>query len=308
MNPTTFTNSTINSSSKKRRDCVNLLPSTYVPLNDTVIIGYGSGDIRHVEGNTRLETMVQMNLDEYSKTRRRADKARIISNIVDQIQTRCRRDGGHGYDEPAFVKFDGDNYWTITDRASREKVTSIFRNHLSHKYKSSSKWKTEKKRVIRKQRKEQQQRKQNPIVGTEDRTEITIGRSNVINGDSYISYHGHDDKLMASSWNNDVVTPKTTTVPMSSNHHHHVCFSARLCDIDDMMKEEATSESLLEQVSTTIFDGDKGDDIESNFDVTTTVLSVEDIKATGRRSFIELLPSKSVGAILPPIDDFSNIF
>ena len=68
---------------------MDLLPSSYVPLNDTVIIGYGSGDIRHVEGNTRLEAMVRMNLDEYSKAKRRADKARIISNVVDKVQAKA---------------------------------------------------------------------------------------------------------------------------------------------------------------------------------------------------------------------------
>ena len=320
MNPTppfTVTDPTINSRGKKRRDCVDLLSSTYVPSNDTVVIGYGSRDIRHVEGNTRLETMVQMSLDEYSKAKRRADKARIISNIVDKVQTRCRRDGKHGYDEPSFVKFDGDNYWTITDRASREKVTSIFRNYLSHMYKSSSKWKTEKKRSKRNHYEKKQQPNQKPIVGMEDRNEITISRSDVINRDGDMSYaNGHGDKLLtATSWIID------DTMSMSPNHcqHHHECFTARLCDIDDIMKdEEATSELVLEQVSTKIFDDDKGNDTIFNEDkgndtsrsndVPTTVLSVEDVRATGRRSFIDFLPSKSVGAILHVLDDVSNVF
>ena len=318
MNPTPpfiVTSLTINSRCKKRRDCVDLLPSTYVPINDTVIIGYGSRDIRHIEGNTRLETMVQMNLNEYSKAKQRADKARIISNIVDKVQTRCRRNARDGYDEPAFVKFDGDNYWTITDRASREKVTSIFRNYLSHKYKSSSKWKTEKKRAKRKHHKQKQQRNETPIVGMEDCTEITISRSNVIKRDSLMGYHNdHGDKLTATSWNID------GTMSTSANHceHHHECFLAKLYDIDDMMKEEATSDLVLEHVSTKIFDedkgtdamvsDDKGNDTSRSNDVPTTVLSVEDVKATGRRSFIDFLPSTSVGAILHVIDDFSNIF
>merc|ERR1712100_302322 len=49
----------------------------------------------------------------------------------------------------AFVKFDGEQWWEVSDRVSREKIACMFRDSLSGHYKSSNKNKVAKRRAQR---------------------------------------------------------------------------------------------------------------------------------------------------------------
>jgi hypothetical protein len=118
-----------------------LLPNSFSPLPYTVIIGKGKLP-KQATGNRRLQALVENQLENYSKAKFRRDKTFIVSNIIHSIQQICPEGG-------AFVKFDGQRWWEMSDDTAREKITATFRDCLHNQYKSSTKNKVEKRRARR---------------------------------------------------------------------------------------------------------------------------------------------------------------
>jgi hypothetical protein len=118
------------------------LAAEYQPSATTVVIGKGRIP-KQAEGNRYLRSIVQAFLDKYSAASNKTVKSNIVSSIFASIYNNCS-------DGLAFVKYDGEYYWPVTDAQARDKIAGTFRDCLSHKYKSASKNKVAKRRQTRK--------------------------------------------------------------------------------------------------------------------------------------------------------------
>ena len=76
--------------------------------------------MKHVEGTTVNETVVSASDD------------RVEGNVPGLTTSACADSSSYDADE-------NDRYWEIEDSVARDKVAAVFRDLLSHKYKSSSK-------------------------------------------------------------------------------------------------------------------------------------------------------------------------
>ncbi|CAJ1959225.1 unnamed protein product [Cylindrotheca closterium] len=148
MNRSSSTNSTIqavdlnfdSAVSKFAPKSKQCLPESFQPLADSVIIGKGKMPAQ-ASGNRRLRELVDVHLQNYANAKYKRDKTFIVTNILQSIQDLCP--------VGAFVKFDGERWWEVSDRISREKIACMFRDSLSGQYKSSNKNKVAKRRAQR---------------------------------------------------------------------------------------------------------------------------------------------------------------
>eukprot|EP00934_Nitzschia_sp_Nitz4_P008660 Nitzschia sp. Nitz4//scaffold14_size191712//68909//69703//NITZ4_001715-RA/size191712-processed-gene-0.308-mRNA-1//-1//CDS//3329536903//8650//frame0 len=127
-------NSGIRSLPKERR----MLPLNFRPHENSVVIGKGK-DARRAPGTQRLREDIERNVSAYKAATRRLDKALVVSEILFRQNQRCPMGG-------AFVKFDGNCWWEVSEHDARENITACFRNRLHENYKSSSKYKSAKRR------------------------------------------------------------------------------------------------------------------------------------------------------------------
>jgi len=77
----------------------------------------------------------------YKKCSQRLEKAKIVSDLLIEQQNRCPNGG-------AFVKYDGERWWELSEHDARENITAAFRNRLHENYTSSSKFKSAKRRMM----------------------------------------------------------------------------------------------------------------------------------------------------------------
>jgi hypothetical protein len=116
------------------------LSASFQPLSDSVIIGKGKMPAQ-ASGNKRLRVLVNLQIENYGNAKFKREKTYIVTNILHTIQELCT--------VGAFVKFDGERWWEVSDRISREKIACMFRDSLSGQYKSSNKNKVAKRRAKR---------------------------------------------------------------------------------------------------------------------------------------------------------------
>jgi hypothetical protein len=116
------------------------LSASFQPLADSVIIGKGKMPAQ-ASGNKRLRVLVNLQIENYGNAKFKRDKSFIVTNILHTIQELCP--------VGAFAKFDGERWWEVSDRISREKIACMFRDSLSGQYKSSNKNKVAKRRAKR---------------------------------------------------------------------------------------------------------------------------------------------------------------
>jgi len=146
------------------------LPASFRPLPDSVIIGKGKMPAQ-ASGNNRLRELVKCELQNYADANHKREKSFIVTNILHKIQNLCP--------VGAFVRFDGESWWEVSDRISRDKIACMFRDSLSSQYKSSNKNKVAKRRVQRalKRTAAIQQMKQHQIH-QEQQQQVQQGRHN----------------------------------------------------------------------------------------------------------------------------------
>jgi len=114
----------------------------------------GKGKVpRKAPGNFRLRSIVQTKLDEYGNAKSKMVKSSIVTDIFVAVRDTSFIEGG-----PAFVRYDGRSYSVVTESAAREKITSLFRDALHDRYKSSSKNKVAKRRIANRQQKAEKER------------------------------------------------------------------------------------------------------------------------------------------------------
>ena len=116
------------------------LPDDFQPYPYTVIIGKGRLPANAI-GNRRLRVLVECQLKSYANAKHKRDKTLIVSNLLYAFQEACP--------EGAFVKYDGETWWQVSDSTAREKIAATFRDCLHGMYKSSTKNKVAKRRALK---------------------------------------------------------------------------------------------------------------------------------------------------------------
>ena len=117
------------------------LSKNFVPETDTVVLGKGNIPKTNF-GNLKLKGIVMDALMEYASGERRK-KIAVISRIIRHVTT-------HNYSTTGFVKFEDDNWWEMTERDARVKITALFRDCLHDQYRSSSSSKVKRRQELRK--------------------------------------------------------------------------------------------------------------------------------------------------------------
>ena len=142
------------SSFQNREHIQNEVLYTSQPSSSTVVIGKGKV-AREASGNIQLRSLVQNNLQEYTNAKSKMEKSSIVTEIYDAIKEACFQEGGG----PVIVRYDGHYYIAVPESAARIKITSVFRNRLHDRYKSSSKNKAAKRRLAHKEKTETDQQR-----------------------------------------------------------------------------------------------------------------------------------------------------
>jgi hypothetical protein len=125
------------------------LPQQFRLSPNTVVLGKGKG-AKEASGNIRLKELVHDHLEEYVNCGRHG-KMVVISKIIRQVQL---ENNYKNVVVPAFVRFQDNCWWEVTERECRIKLSATFRDLLSDNYRSSSKSKVEHRRHQRQRRKE----------------------------------------------------------------------------------------------------------------------------------------------------------
>ncbi|CAB9522799.1 Nitrilase family, member 2 [Seminavis robusta] len=120
---------------EKPASCCILLPKSFVPSVNEVIIGRGKKVMDH-SGNERFREMIQAEIAEYGATSSKTAKSAIIFRVLTQIKRGSPETGG-------FVKQDpqSERWYTIEDTCARTTTAQAFRDALSHTYRSSKQYK-----------------------------------------------------------------------------------------------------------------------------------------------------------------------
>jgi hypothetical protein len=106
-----------------------LLPLDFQPSNYSIICG-NKRKFFNSPGNTRLRDLVESFIPEFSRAQGKLEKGVVVSKVMDIVKEACP--------VGAFVAFEKGRWWQVSERTSREKVGSLFRDFLSDKYKSSA--------------------------------------------------------------------------------------------------------------------------------------------------------------------------
>jgi hypothetical protein len=104
------------------------LPADFSPHAYTVILGRGK--ISENVGNRRLKVVVDMELRNYQQAPTRREKSFVVARVLDTFQSACA--------VGAFVRCENGSWYEVPDSEAREKISTMFRDQLSHQYKSST--------------------------------------------------------------------------------------------------------------------------------------------------------------------------
>jgi hypothetical protein len=110
------------------------LPADYVPRSYSVILGRGK--VNEAIGNRRLKVLVEIELNNYVKAQSRREKSYVVARVMETIQ-----DAGG-----AFIRHECGSWFEVDDSEAREKISTLFRDKLSHQYKSSTSNKVKRRR------------------------------------------------------------------------------------------------------------------------------------------------------------------
>jgi hypothetical protein len=111
---------------------MTLLPESFEPSDDDVLVGRGKTCFNHV-GNQRFRVKVTDYLEEYSRAKTKADKSVILTKVVSEVRKKSPLGG--------FVKKDNktSRWFEVGDFLAREKTSQCFRDALHDQYRSSTK-------------------------------------------------------------------------------------------------------------------------------------------------------------------------
>lgn len=132
------------------------LPATFTPRAYSVILGRGK--VNESVGNRRLKILVDIELNNYQKAQSRREKGYVVARVMETIQEACGTGG-------AFVRCEEGSWFEVSDSEAREKISTMFRDKLSHQYKSSTSNKVERRRQRKaiKQQKKSMKNERKPV-------------------------------------------------------------------------------------------------------------------------------------------------
>jgi hypothetical protein len=119
---------------------VSVLPIGFSPHPYSVICGRGK--VRtDTPGNRYLQSVAARYMQKYSQAQHsRKEKSSIVSNILQMVRDVCP--DGRG----AFIRTEQNRWFVLSELEARDKISSVMRNGLQSKYKSSTKSKGAKRR------------------------------------------------------------------------------------------------------------------------------------------------------------------
>ena len=194
-----FATSIDDSQLTKRRETIpkcldkskTLLPIDYEPSNYSIICG-NKRKYFNSPGNCRLRVIVQSYIDQYGRADGKSEKGYIVSKVMNLIRDACP--------VGAFVTFEDGRWWQVSERTSREKVGSYFRDCLSMKYASSAKNKIARRKTKRDETKKDPQATSCTAVTSEDVAILTPFQFRELQGIQSTHHHGDISGLPASSF------------------------------------------------------------------------------------------------------------
>jgi hypothetical protein len=116
-----------------------VLPIDFSPHPCSVICGRGKMRT-DAPGNRYLQSIAARYMLKYSQARSKREKSSIVSNILEIV--RGAIPDGRG----AFIRTEKNRWTELSDLVAREKISSVMRNGLHSKYRSSTKSKVAKRR------------------------------------------------------------------------------------------------------------------------------------------------------------------
>ena len=122
-----------------------LLPVDFEPSSYTIICGNKRQYFNSV-GNRRLRVLVKNFIPQYSQADGKLEKSFIVTKVMNIIREACP--------VGAFVALEKGRWWQVSERTSREKVGSYFRDCLANKYKSSAQNKIARRKTKREEKKQ----------------------------------------------------------------------------------------------------------------------------------------------------------
>lgn len=120
-----------------------LLPEDFQPGEFHVICG-NKRSCFNSSGNKRFRLICKQHVEEFCSAPSKHEKSYVVTKVLRALQENCGS-------EPVFVAFEKGRWWKVSDRTSREKVGTYFRDSLADTYKSSSKNKIAQRRKKRNQ-------------------------------------------------------------------------------------------------------------------------------------------------------------
>jgi len=121
------------------------LPVNFEPSDYSIICG-NKRQYFNSPGNRRLRVLVQSHIQEYCHAVGKVEKSSIVTKVMNIIREACP--------VGSFVTFENGRWWSVSERTSREKVGSYFRDCLGGKYRSSAQNKIAKRKSKRMEKKQ----------------------------------------------------------------------------------------------------------------------------------------------------------
>ena len=124
---------------RKNKLGARVLPIDFSPHPYSVICGRG---VRtdEIPGNQYLQSIAGSHMLQYSQAHSKKEKSSIVSHILEMVRGVCP-DG-----REAFIRTEKNRWIELTDLDAREKISSVMRNGLQNKYRSSTKSKVARRR------------------------------------------------------------------------------------------------------------------------------------------------------------------
>lgn len=123
-----------------------LLPPDFEPSSYSIICG-NKRKFFNSPGNARLRVLVESFIPQFSKADGKLEKGAVVTKVMDMVREACP--------VGAFVAYEKGRWWQVSERTSREKVGSLFRDFLSDKYKSSAQNKIARRKTKRAEKRQQ---------------------------------------------------------------------------------------------------------------------------------------------------------
>ena len=123
-----------------------LLPENFEPSDKNIICG-NKRKYFESKGNIRFRSICKMFTNDYHSAPTKVEKSAVVSQVMAILREDCPDGGTY-----IFVTPQGGRWYAVSERTSREKVGTFFRDCLADTYKSSAKNKIAKRKQVKQDR------------------------------------------------------------------------------------------------------------------------------------------------------------